>query len=51
MRVVAECIETSEQADYLRSFGCDEGQGYYFSRPLTERKLMKFIDSRELVEA
>ena len=51
MRVVAECIETSEQANYLRSFGCDEGQGYYFSKPLTERELMKFIDSRELVEA
>ena len=51
MRVVAECIETREQANYLRSFGCDEGQGYHFSRPLPERELMKFIDSRMLEEA
>ena len=31
--VVAEGIETSEQRDFLLSCGCDEIQGYYFSRP------------------
>ena len=51
MRVVAECIETLEQANYLRSFGCDEGQGYYFSKPLPERELIELINRRELVEA
>ena len=33
-RVVAEGIETSEAYDLLRSWNCDEGQGYYMSRPL-----------------
>ena len=33
-RVVAEGIETSAAAELLRGFGCDEGQGYLFSRPL-----------------
>jgi diguanylate cyclase (GGDEF)-like protein len=32
--VVAEGIETDEQADRLRELGCDLGQGYLFSRPV-----------------
>jgi len=34
LRVVAEGVETLEQLEYLRAQGCDEMQGYYFSRPL-----------------
>ncbi len=33
-RVVAEGIETLQQLEFLQAHGCDEGQGYYFSRPL-----------------
>ena len=34
MRVIAEGVETVVQMQALRAFGCDEFQGYYFSRPL-----------------
>jgi diguanylate cyclase (GGDEF)-like protein len=34
--VVAEGIETAEQLRILRKFGCLVGQGYLFSRPITE---------------
>jgi diguanylate cyclase (GGDEF)-like protein/PAS domain S-box-containing protein len=34
MKVVAEGVETPEQAECLRELGCDEMQGYLLSRPL-----------------
>ncbi len=34
MEVTAEGVETAEQLALLLEFGCDLGQGYYFSKPL-----------------
>lgn len=34
MKVVAECIETREQVEFLCKVGCDIIQGYYFARPM-----------------
>ncbi|VXD12316.1 two-component system response regulator [Planktothrix paucivesiculata] len=34
MNVTAEGVETPEQLSLLRSLGCEEGQGYFFARPL-----------------
>ena len=34
LRVVAEGVETREQLALLKSLGCDEYQGYYYSKPL-----------------
>ncbi|MEO5332784.1 MAG: EAL domain-containing protein [Magnetococcus sp. YQC-5] len=43
LSVIAEGVETQEQLDFLRTHGCDEIQGYYYSRPLSETELLKFI--------
>ena len=34
VQVVAEGVETREQADFLHRIGCDIAQGYFFSRPI-----------------
>jgi diguanylate cyclase (GGDEF)-like protein len=34
MRVVAEGVENQRQMQLLKTLGCDEGQGYFFSRPV-----------------
>ena len=34
LKVVAEGVETEQQHDYLRSLGCDFGQGYLFAKPM-----------------
>jgi diguanylate cyclase (GGDEF)-like protein/PAS domain S-box-containing protein len=42
-RVVAEGIEDAEQLSELRSLGCDFGQGYYFSRPVSAAEAERLI--------
>lgn len=39
MSVIAEGIEDENQLAYLIQEGCDEGQGYYFSRPVPAESL------------
>lgn len=47
MKVVAEGIENLQQLEFLRLEGCDEGQGYYISKPLAIDDFMAFIDGRD----
>lgn len=42
MTTIAEGVETPEQAAYLREAGCDEIQGYWFSRPLDPKAFLAF---------
>ncbi len=46
MRVIAEGIETREQLDRLHALGCQEGQGYYFARPMPCADLITFLRDR-----
>jgi diguanylate cyclase (GGDEF)-like protein/PAS domain S-box-containing protein len=47
MEVIAEGIETREQAATLVRLGCDYGQGYYFSRPVDAERAWKILQEME----
>jgi EAL domain-containing protein (putative c-di-GMP-specific phosphodiesterase class I) len=46
IRVVAEGIETLEQAVQLQSLDCDLGQGYFFSRPIPAVQIAPLLENR-----
>ncbi|MCF6754689.1 putative bifunctional diguanylate cyclase/phosphodiesterase [Stutzerimonas degradans] len=52
MTVIAEGVETPEQEAYLIAEGCEEGQGYYYSKPLQAREMTALLEqSRHVGQA
>jgi diguanylate cyclase (GGDEF)-like protein len=43
LKVIAEGVETREQLDVLRSQGCDEYQGNFFSKPVQAQEFAKLL--------
>jgi diguanylate cyclase (GGDEF)-like protein/PAS domain S-box-containing protein len=43
LRTIAEGVETREQLDILKMEGCDEIQGYFFSKPLSADEFSKLL--------
>jgi diguanylate cyclase (GGDEF)-like protein/PAS domain S-box-containing protein len=50
MDVVAEGVETKEQLAILRQFGCEFGQGFYFSKPVSEIEAGGIINDTRALE-
>lgn len=46
MRTIAEGVETAGQLAFLREQGCDEVQGYYYSKPLSAEQFAAFVRAR-----
>jgi len=46
LKVIAEGIETPEQAQRLKDLGCHEGQGYLYAKPMTSPMLKEWLKTR-----
>jgi diguanylate cyclase len=51
LKVVAEGVETLEQAQFLREHGCDEIQGYLLSKPVPAEQLAQWLISSKTIES
>ncbi|MFM9835996.1 MAG: EAL domain-containing protein [Methylophilaceae bacterium] len=47
LQIVAEGVESAEQVAYLTAHGCDQIQGYYFSRPESADKIEAMLASNK----
>jgi diguanylate cyclase (GGDEF)-like protein len=47
LRVVAEGVETREQAEFLAASHCDQGQGYLFARPFPPADIPAYLRNRK----
>ena len=43
LRVIAEGVETEQQLAFLCAHGCDEVQGYYFSKPVSSTEFERLL--------
>ena len=49
LRVIAEGVETQEQKDFLVENGCDNIQGYFYSKPIPAEEMRDFLVKNRLV--
>jgi len=42
-KIIAEGIETDEQNLFLKSIGCDQGQGYFYARPMPAKEFENWL--------
>jgi diguanylate cyclase (GGDEF)-like protein/PAS domain S-box-containing protein len=51
LKVVAEGVEALEESDLLRELGCDNAQGYYYSRPVSSEQARALLERRIIAAA
>lgn len=51
LKVVAEGVETAEQATFLAERGCNLLQGYFFHRPMPEDQFLRLLTAQQMTPA
>ncbi|WP_194190641.1 putative bifunctional diguanylate cyclase/phosphodiesterase [Clostridium chrysemydis] len=50
LNIVAEGVENDDEKKYVIDSGCDEVQGYFYSKPLPEEEFIKYLKERAKYE-
>ncbi|HLQ14215.1 MAG TPA: EAL domain-containing protein [Steroidobacteraceae bacterium] len=50
LKVVAEGVETAEQLEFLKSLGCDQYQGFHYSKPLPAAAFSELVRDQQQAE-
>lgn len=50
LEIIAEGAETAEQVAFLKENECDYIQGYFYSKPISEKLIMELIEKRTIIE-
>jgi len=50
LKVIAEGIETEAHLEFLRSLGCDQGQGFFLGRPMPAGLFHSFVAARQVTQ-
>lgn len=50
LNIVAEGVENDDEKKYVIDSGCDEVQGYYYSKPLPEEEFIKYLKEKKNYE-
>jgi len=48
VRVIAEGVETEAQLNFLKTYNCDEIQGYYFSKPINASQFTALLKDKQM---
>ncbi len=47
LKTIAEGVETQEQANYLAALGCNEVQGFMYAKPMPEKELIAYLQTKK----
>jgi EAL domain-containing protein (putative c-di-GMP-specific phosphodiesterase class I) len=50
LSVIAEGVETAAQRAYLRDIGCNEVQGFLFSRPVLAEEMTQLLQHADVLD-
>jgi len=50
LNVIAEGVETKEQRDFLVENGCENIQGYYYSKPISADAILELLKRKEIIQ-
>lgn len=50
LKIIADGVETKEQVDFMLEHGCENIQGYYYSKPVPSHEMLEILKGHEIIK-